>query len=159
MYASHSWTNLVWYAYSCIWSFVFNKMYFWTLSQKHWYVYLPCILNYIHMHHASSCFNIMFLYLVEFWTKQFSIWKIKVWKIRDLFFGKISKTQKWFKKFEICVEIFLTCLYFKYNVRTYFLWIFRVFLGFFRILKTQFSSHVVLPARLWRSTGPVDWRA
>ena len=28
---------------------------------------------YIHMQHASSCLNIMFLYLDEFWTKRFSI--------------------------------------------------------------------------------------
>ena len=29
-------------------------------------------------------------------------------------------------------------------------------MGFFRILKTQVFSPLLLPARLWRSTGPVD---
>ena len=29
-------------------------------------------------------------------------------------------------------------------------------MGFFRILKTQVFSLYLLPARLWRSTGPVD---
>ena len=29
-------------------------------------------------------------------------------------------------------------------------------MGFFRILKTQVFSPLMLPTRLWRSTGPVD---
>ena len=37
-----------------------------------------------------------------------------------------------------------------------FLWIFRDFMGFIWELKTQFSTSEFSPARLWRSTGPVD---
>ena len=35
-----------------------------------------------------------------------------------------------------------------------FLWIFRYFMRFFRKLKTQVFSPLMLPVRLWRSTGP-----
>jgi len=41
----------------------------------------------------------------------FPIEKSKFGKIQVLVFGKIYITQKWFKKFEICVEIFHTSLY------------------------------------------------
>ena len=76
--------------------------------------------TYIHMQHASMLFHIMFLYLDEFWTKRIFNSKIQVLEIRILVFGNICKTQKWFKKFEICVEIFHTCLYIKENIRNYF---------------------------------------
>ena len=44
---------------------------------------------------------------------RFSIEKLKFGKIQVLVFGNISLTQKWFKMFEICVEIFNTSLYCK----------------------------------------------
>ena len=66
----------------------------------------------IHMQHASMCLSIMFLYLNEFWKIKFPIEKSKFGKIQVLVFGNISLTQKWFKMFEICVEIFNTSLYF-----------------------------------------------
>ena len=50
---------------------------------------------------------------MSFGQNVFSYQKSKFWKIRVLFFGKIYKSQKWFKKFEICVEFFHTCLIFK----------------------------------------------
>ena len=43
----------------------------------------------IHMHHASKCLNIMFLYLEELWTK-----RIFYSKSKFLVFGKNDKTQK-----------------------------------------------------------------
>ena len=69
--------------------------------------------TYIHIQHASNCLNIMFLYLDEFWTKRFSISKILVLENTEFGFGKFSKSQKWFKMFEICVDIFNTSFYFK----------------------------------------------
>ena len=64
------------------------------------------------MQHASKYLNIMFLYLNEFWKNQISFGKSKFGKIQVLVFGNFSITQKWFKMFEICVEIFHTSLYF-----------------------------------------------
>jgi len=46
--------------------------------------------------------------------------KYKFGKIQVLVFGNICKTQKWFKMFDNCVEIFITCLYNIYYVRNYF---------------------------------------
>jgi len=42
----------------------------------------------------------------------FSFGKFKFGKIQVLVFGNIPLTQKWFKMFAICVEIFHTSLYF-----------------------------------------------
>ena len=57
---------------------------------------------------------------MSFGQSVFSIQISKFGKIRFLVFGKICKSQKWFKKFEICVEIFHTSLYFKYYAKTIF---------------------------------------
>ena len=58
---------------------------------------------------SISCFCIW----MSFGQNDFSIQKFKFWKIRNLIFGKISKSQKWFKLFEIYVEFFHTCLFIK----------------------------------------------
>ena len=78
----------------------------------------------------------MFLYLDEFWTKRIFNSKIQILENTDLVFGKISITQKWYKLFEICVELFHICLYIKSIIIKLFLWIFRDFMGFNRIIKT-----------------------
>ena len=90
------------------WFLVFQFNRSWLLLSKTLKYIFICILDYFHIQHASSCFNIMFLYLDEFWTKRFFIFeKSKFWKIRFLVFGKISITQKEFKIFVIWFDFYL----------------------------------------------------
>ena len=57
----------------------------------------------------------------------------------------ISKSQKWFKKFEICVEFFHTSLYINVLYWTYFLWIFREFYGIYLTNKNQVFNPLFSP--------------
>ena len=72
---------------------------------------------YIGFYPYTTCLNVVSISCFCIWMCfgkiGFPFGKSKFWKIRILVFGKISITQKWFKKFEICVEIFHTCLIFK----------------------------------------------
>ena len=63
----------------------------------------------------KCCLKSCFCIWMSFGQNVFSIQKSKFGKIQVLIFDKISITQKWFKLFEICVEIFNTSLY--YNVK------------------------------------------
>ena len=70
---------------------------------------------------------------MSFGQNEFSFEKSKFGKILILVFGEISITQKWFKKFEICVENFHTKFVYQCIMLKLFLWIFKEFMGFFRI--------------------------
>ena len=116
-------------------------------------------MDYIHIQHASSCLSIMFLYLDEFWTKQFFTSKIQVLKNTEFGFRQNFKTQKEFKIFVTWFDFYSNKFVFQREYKNLFLWIFRVFMGFNwkapvdRVGRPAESS--VLCSRP-RSTGPVD---
>ena len=66
---------------------------------------------YIHASYLKQTYFDMSIH--EFLGKiRFPIEKSKFDKIQDLVFGKISKTSKRVQMFDICLELFITCLYF-----------------------------------------------
>ena len=84
----------------------------------------------------------------------FHLKKSKFGKIRVLVFGNFSITQKWFNMFDICVEIFITCLYIIYNVRNYFCGFLEVLWDLLELFKTQFSDvDCLLPGSGGRPVG------
>ena len=88
----------------------------------------------------------------SFGQNEFSIQKSNFWKIRNLVFDKISITQKEFKMFVTWFDFYSNKFIFQISCKNLFLWIFRDFMGFNRIIKTKISSPDFLSARLWRST-------
>ena len=108
------------------------------------------------MQHASSCLNIMFLYLVSFGQNDFSFQKSKCWKIRILVFGKILRTQKWFKLFNLCVEFFSHIFVFQRSNKSWFLWNLCDFMGFNQRQKDKFLIPKLFVLAVCRSTGLVD---
>ena len=100
-----------------VFNFRFNRS--WFLSQKHRYIFhIYWILSIYNM--LQNCFNIMFLYLYEFWRKWFFISKSKFWKIQFLCLSQISVSQNGSNSLQYVLIFYHTCLVFKYIIRTYF---------------------------------------
>ena len=63
----------------------FNKTYFQIIVKNIGIYIFHVYWIYIHVQHTSSCLNIMFLYLDEFWTKR--IFKSKIQVLENTSFG------------------------------------------------------------------------
>jgi len=122
------------------------------------FIYIYWILSIYNM--LKSYLIIMFLYLC--FEKIGFPFQSLVFEKYD-FWGKFSRTQKWFKLFAICVEFLLRIFVFQRSNKNWFLWNLCDFMEFFRRQKLKFSIPIsVGPGCLpidWgrsRSTGPVD---
>jgi len=74
-----------------------------------------------------------------------------------LVFGKISITQKWFKKFEICVENFNTSLYINVKCENHFCGFLEDLWEFLELKRTCFPvPELALPGSVGRPHGRPD---
>ena len=67
------------------------------------YIYLSCILDYIHMQYASKCLNIKFLYLDEFLSRPASQNTLE--RRRDMSRRRIYASQKYPHVYMLSISI------------------------------------------------------